>query len=352
MKRFILYLLFLGLVSAITVYLLNDFGGGIEWGKVINFFVANPWGFLGIISLLLSWIADTAITYFLVQKLTNTPFSFKKSFIMSIIGIFFNKLSPASTGGSVFQISYLKRNGVNFGSSVSITELRYIIKQSAMVITAAAGFVFSLPIVERDRLALILSVLGFGISIFGISILIVMNMNSSVRNSLLKITKWAINLLRFNRKLKLKIPDLNQKAEKEFQNYVQNIGIISKNWKILIIVFAFALLSAIGHLFLAFAAIQSFGIFENIPKGILDVISLQAVATMVIFFSPAPGSAGSAEGGFFLFFSTLVPDKFLGTVTLEWRILSYFIPLLLSGMIFLFLSVKSTIKRNYVRQVK
>lgn len=344
MKRIIIYLLSLGIVSAITVYFLSDFGGGIEWGKVINFFLINPWGLFGVISLLLSWLTDTAITYFLIRKLTNTPFSFKKSFIMSIIGIFFNKLSPASTGGSVFQISYLKKNGINFGSSVSITELRYIIKQSAMVVMAAAGFVLALPVVERNQLTLVLSIIGFGISIGGISMLVMMNANQRIRNYLLKTIKWMISLLRFNKKLKLKIPELNQKAEAEFQNYVSNIKIISKNWRILILVFAFALLSAIGHLFLAFAAIQSFGIFENIPKGILDVISLQAVATMIIFFSPTPGSAGLAEGGFFLFFSTIVPSKFLGTVTLEWRILSYFIPLLLSSIIFLLLSLKHMVK--------
>ncbi len=335
LKRIVIYLLFLGIVSAITLYFLSNFSGGIEWGKVINFFLANPWGFLGIASLLFSWLTDTLITYILVRKLILVPFSFTKSFNLSIIGIFFNKLSPASTGGSVFQIAYLRRNGINFGSSISITELRYVIKQSAMVVAAALGFLMALPIVERNEITLTLSLIGFGLSISAIAILILINVSSKIRTSLLSLTKWAIGLLRFSKRLSPKIPDLNQKAEKEFKNYVQSIGMISKNWKFIIPVFFLALLSAIGHLFLAFAAVQSFGLFENIPKGILDVLSLQAIATTIIFFSPTPGSAGLAEGGFYLFFSTIVPPKFLATVTLEWRILSYFIPLALSGIIFL-----------------
>lgn len=335
LKRIFIYLLFLGIVSTITFYFLSNFSGGIEWGKVVNFFLVNPWGLLGIVSLLFSWLTDTLITYILVRKLILVPFSFMKSFNMSIIGIFFNKLSPASTGGSVFQIAYLKRNGVNFGSSISITELRYIIKQGAMVVAAAIGFVMALPIIQRDEITFTLALVGFGLSIGGITILILINVSSKVRTSLLGLTKWAINLLRFSKRLSPKIPDLNQKAEKEFKNYVQSMGMISKNWKFIIPVFFLALLSALGHLFLAFAAVQSFGIFENIPKGILDVISLQAVATTIIFLSPTPGSAGIAEGGFYLFFSTIIPPKFLATVTLEWRILSYFVPFALSGLIFL-----------------
>jgi len=335
LKRIVLYLLLLGIVSAVTFYFLSNFSGGIEWGKVITFFLANPWGFLGILSLLLSWITDTFITYILIRKIIHVPFSFLKSFNMSIIGIFFNKLSPASTGGSVFQIAYLKRNGINFGSSVSITELRYIIKQSAMVVAAAMGFLIALQVVERNEITFVLSFLGFGLSIGGILILILINVSSKVRTSLLAITKWAIGLLKFSKKLSPKIPDLRQKAEEEFKNYVQSMKMISTNWKFIIPVFFLALLSAWGHLFLAFAAVQSFGIFENIPKGMLEVISLQAIATTIIFFSPTPGSSGLAEGGFYLFFSTIVPPKFLATVTLEWRILSYFVPLILSGIIFL-----------------
>ncbi len=344
MKRIIIYLLFLGIVSVITFYFLSNFSGGIEWGKIVNFFLVNPWGLLGISSLLFSWITDTLITYILIRKIILVPFSFLKSFNMSIIGIFFNKLSPASTGGSVFQIAYLKRNGINFGSSVSITELRYIIKQSAMVFVAAMGFLIVLPIVERNEITFFLSLLGFSLSVGVIVLFFLINVSAKIRASLLAVTKWAIGLLRFSKKLSPKIPDLNQKAEKEFKNYIQSMGMIVQNWKYIIPVFLLAMLSALSHLFLAFAAVQSFEIFENIPKGILDVVSLQAIATTIIFFSPTPGSAGLAEGGFYLFFSTIIPPKFLATVTLEWRILNYFIPLALSGVIFLIISFSRMVK--------
>jgi uncharacterized protein (TIRG00374 family) len=333
-KRIIIYLVFLGIVSILTLYFLNNFGNTIEWGKIIGFFLANFWGLYGVISLLISWLADAMITYILMNKLDNKPFTFSKSFNMSIIGTFFNKLSPASTGGGIFQIAYLKRNGVNFGNSFSVVELRFIIKQSAMVLMAIVGFMTALTIMKRDQLTLFLTLIGFVLSVSGILILILINVSPAIRNYLLRITKWAINLLRFSKKFKSKIPEFNKKAEKEFDNYVQSTKIISQNWPVMIFAFLFAIISALAHLFLAFAAIQSFGIFENVPKGFLDVIAVQAIATMIIYFSPTPGSAGIAEGGFYLFFSTLVPLKFLSTVTLEWRILSYFVPLILSGLIF------------------
>ncbi len=344
MKRIIIYTIFLGVISAITLYFLSTFSGGIEWSKVLNFFFANAWGIIGIVSLMLSWFMDTLITY-IILKATNVKFSFLKSFNMSVIGIFFNKLSPASTGGSVFQIAYLKNNGLNLGTSISVTELRYVIKQSAMVFLATFGFIDAIPIISRNEFVFILSLIGFTISIGGILILVIANISARSRNYMIKIVKWFINLLRFSKRLSSKIPDLNSKVEIEFHNYTESLKLISKKWKIVMVIFIFALISAIAHLFLAFAAVQSFGIFENIPKGIIDVLSLQAIATMVIFFSPTPGSSGLAESGFFLFFSTLIPPKFLGTVTLEWRILSYFIPLVISGMIFLFISLSRMVRK-------
>ncbi|MGC8611000.1 MAG: lysylphosphatidylglycerol synthase transmembrane domain-containing protein [Athalassotoga sp.] len=345
MKRILIYILFLSVVSAITLYFLSTFSGGIEWAKVFNFFFVNVWGWIGIASLMISWLMDTLITYIMILKITNVKFSFLKSFNMSVIGIFFNKLSPASTGGSVFQIAYLRNNGLNLGTSISVTELRYIIKQSAMVFLAAFGFIDAIPIISRNEIVFILSLTGFVISVGGILILVLANMNAKSRNYMIKTVKWFINLLRFSKRLSPKIPDLNLKVEMEFRNYTESLRLISKNWKVVTVIFILALISAIAHLFLAFAAVQSFGIFENIPRGIVDVLSLQAIATMVIFFSPTPGSSGLAESGFFLFFSTLIPPKFLGTVTLEWRILSYFLPLLISGIIFLFISLSRMVKR-------
>ncbi|MGC9211855.1 MAG: lysylphosphatidylglycerol synthase transmembrane domain-containing protein [Athalassotoga sp.] len=345
MKRILIYILFLSVVSAITLYFLSTFSGGIEWAKVFNFFFVNVWGWIGIASLMISWLMDTLITYIMILKITNVKFSFLKSFNMSVIGIFFNKLSPASTGGSVFQIAYLRNNGLNLGTSISVTELRYIIKQSAMVFLAAFGFIDAIPIISRNEIVFILSLTGFVISVGGILILVLANMSAKSRNYMIKTIKWFINLLRFSKRLSPKIPDLNLKVEMEFRNYTESLRLISKNWKVVTVIFILALISAIAHLFLAFAAVQSFGIFENIPRGIVDVLSLQAIATMVIFFSPTPGSSGLAESGFFLFFSTLIPPKFLGTVTLEWRILSYFLPLLISGIIFLFISLSRMVKR-------
>ncbi|BBJ28073.1 lysylphosphatidylglycerol synthase transmembrane domain-containing protein [Athalassotoga saccharophila] len=346
MKRIIIYIIFLGVVSSVTLYFLSTFSGGIEWSKVLNFFFGNAWGSIGILSLMISWLMDTLITYLMILKITNVKFSLLKSFNMSVIGIFFNKLSPASTGGSVFQIAYLKNNGINLGTSISVTELRYVVKQSAMVFLAAFGFIDAIPIISRNEVVFILSLIGFLISVGGILILVLANISVKSRNYMIKIVKWFINLLRFSKRLSPKIPDLNSKVEKEFQNYTESLRLISRNWKLVIAVFFLALVSALAHLFLAFAAVQSFGIFENIPKGMIDVLSLQAIATMVIFFSPTPGSSGIAESGFFLFFSTLIPSKFLGTVTLEWRILSYFVPLTISGIIFLSISLSRMVKKR------
>lgn len=317
-------------VSVLTVYLLNSFGGGIKWWKAIDFFFENWWGILGFLFLVISWLADAMIIRLLVGGISGSPFPFFRAFKTSMIGSFFNKISPSSSGGEVMQILYLDRSGFSPGVSTSVMVMRFIIKQSAMVAIGTFGIFRIFRIVSDNTPILALSVLGMAISVFAILFFIFFNSNEKTHRWVSGAVRRIAGIFKFSKRLEPKIDVFLDRMDSEFEAYLRGVKALLKKPGLFFWLFAFAFVSATAYLLLVYAVLASIRVMSGGFGDLLDVVSLQALATMIVFFSPTPGSSGVAEGGFYLFFSTVVPGRFLGTVTFEWRLLSYFIPLLVS----------------------
>ncbi len=317
-------------VSILTVYLLNSFGGGIKWWKAFDFFFENWWGIFGFFSLVVSWCADAMIIYLLVRRMSKSPFPFSKAFKTSMIGSFFNKISPSSSGGEVMQVLYLGRTGFSPGISSSVMVMRFIIKQSVLVAIGGFGIFKVFHIISGKPAVLALSILGMAISVFAILFFMLFNSNEKTHRWVSKLIGRLANLFKFSKRLEPKIDGFIDKIDSEFDAYSRGVRELSKKPGLFVWLFAFAAISALAYLFLVYTVLASLGLTSGGLGSLLDALSIQALATMIVFFSPTPGSSGVAEGGFYLFFSMVVPGRFLGTVTFEWRLLSYFIPLLFS----------------------
>ena len=50
---------------------------------------------------------------------------------------------------------------------------------------------------------------------------------------------------------------------------------------------------------------------------------------MLLYFTPTPGGAGVAEGGFVMLFSESVPSGTVGIIAVCWRLVAEYIPFLI-----------------------
>ncbi len=340
-----MYIVSVVIVSAITIYLLNSFGGGIDWQKIYQFFFHECWGTIGLLSLLGSWAADAGVIYFLTKKGSKEHFSFFKSFKTTIIGAFFGMITPSYSGGQPMQLVYMGKSGISVGVSTSVMVLRFIVKQSALEVMAIIGLPIALHLMHKVPAVVSLAFIGFGISTAMIVFLITLSLSKRVYNKIFALFKWVVSLFRFSKKLRPKIDTLLEKVDNEIVQYAQSAKILSKDPVLLLSTFSLGLLSNFLDFVTVYSAIVSLGVLKNTLSSLLDVISVQSLATMIIYFSPTPGASGVAEGGFYLFFSPIVPRQYLGTVTLEWRTLTYFIPLAI-GFIVVFFESLNHMKGN------
>jgi len=346
LKKFGIYLILIAIVSAVAIYLLNSFGGGIDWKETFNFFTHDWWGVIGLISLLVSWLADSSVIYLLVNKGSDKHFSFFKSFKTSIIGAFFGMLTPSYSGGQPMQLVYMSRHGISLGVSTSVMVFRFVVEQGALETIAIFGLLRAMRLMTRVPAAASLAFLGFALSTGMIFFLITLSLSKRVYDKIFGIFKWFIALFKFSKKLRPKVEMLLDRVDTEIGKYAQSTKILSKDPLLLILTFFLGVLSNLANFFLVYVAVAATGLFQNTLKTLLNVISVQSLATMIIYFSPTPGSSGVAEGGFYLFFSSMVPREYLGTVTFEWRILSYFIPLLIGFILVTSISFHGVKLRN------
>ncbi len=346
MKKFIVSLGLIVIVSATTIYLLNSFGGGINWKNIFDFFFHKWWGLIGLISLLISWTADASVIYLLTRKGSKEHFGFVRSLKTSIIGAFFGMITPSYSGGQPMQLVYMGKSGLSLGVSTSVMVLRFVVEQSALEVIAFMGVVRAVRLMRGIPAIISLAMVGFTISTAMIAFLVVFTLSQKVYNKIFGIFKWFVALFKFSKKLRPKINSFLDKIDSEVEMYAESAKSLNKDPILLISTFLLGVLSNVASFFTVYSAIISTGALKNSFSSLLDIISVQSLATMIIYFSPTPGASGVAEGGFYLFFSPIVPREYLGTVTLEWRMLTYFIPLLIGFLLVIWESFKGISLKN------
>ncbi len=350
MKKFIIYGLVIGLVLAITIYLLNSFGGGINLKLIDHFFLRSWWGVFGVILLLVSWITDAINTYILV-RLSKSKITIFQSLKATIIANFFGMITPSSVGGQPMQIVYMNKLGVSPGISTSIIVFKFIAWQGAIEVIAIFGLGRAIALLGSVPSAISLAIIGFLISTVTIVLMMLFNFNKSVYNLFFGVVRKVISIFTFSKKLRPKVEKLLERFDSEIAKYATSAKTFSHKPHILILVFLLSIISSGAGLMLVFPIISSLNLLGSDLQSALDVFAIQALATLIIYYSPTPGATGTAEGEFYLFYSALIPSKYVATITIEWSILRYFIPLLIGFIVVLIESLRGMKLTNQEKDV-
>lgn len=339
MKKIVIYAILLCIISLVAIYFLSFQTGGIKWSYILNFLIKNWWGSVGIVSLVTSWFADSGIVYLLARSSSSRSLSFWSSFKASMIGKFFSMITPSYTGGQPAQIMYMKRHGMTIGASTSIVVLKYIIEQTSIVVLAVLGIERSFGLLGKVAFAIPLGMLGFVLSSGGVAFFLLFTINQKIRTKIFSIAKWIVSLLEFKKELVPKMEKVIERMDLGLKDYMDSFKLFVVDLKLMGLVFGLGFISILAKIFIAYTVISPVMNYQGNVSDFLNVVAIQSLAMMVIFLVPTPGASGAAEGGFYLFFSSIVPSVHLATVTIEWRILSYFFPLFFSLIIVILESI-------------
>lgn len=329
MKNFKKNSLILLIVTAVVLYfvLKDDFPNIIESLKNANVFYlicALICFFLG--------IAFQARAYQEIIEEYNHKYTFFKSYRMLLITKFFNGITPFSSGGQPMQIYMLKKEGLRLTKATNIIVQNFIIYQAALVLLGIIAVTinhFSRIFTEVTLLKQLV-MLGFTINTLVMLGLIFISFSNKFNHFILR---KIIGLLAKIHIVKDKDKTL-EKWDEKVDDFYEGTEYLKKNPMLCLRTFIYNLI------YLTLVYLMPYFVILALNNGNLSgvtpikCICSSAYVLIMGSFVPIPGASGGIEYGYFKFFGNFIVGTLLKTSLLIWRTISYYIPMIIGGILF------------------
>lgn len=279
-----------------------------------------------VVVVVISWLIEAWILY----DISGGDLSVKRSITIVVAGLFFNAITPFSSGGQPAQLYMMHQDKISYGKGSSILARKFIIFQTILVLYGLMVVVFYAPFFfgEIPRFAY-MSIVGFSVNIIVIVGLYLISFRYKttrklLMNFVLRVRKWTKNK-------RIRAMGANfMGGVREFHDQMK-LSTTSTKW-VRLGILTFLQLS----LFFLVPVIISLGLGLTQIQ-FLKMISASAFVAMATAFIPLPGAAFGAEGGFYVFFNLFYPSNLILTALILWRLLTFYFPMV-AGMVVVMLA--------------
>lgn len=324
MKKILNYIILLVLIG-LTLWLIvgnNDIADLPELISNTNL------GFLALafLCMVIFWFCESYILYSM-KKTLHIEDSYKSSFKLCMIGQYYSAITPFSSGGQPAQVYSLVNEGVPLGVATSIFINKFLIYQ--VVITSYSVFMLILRfnfLHDKLELALPFVIVGFTLNIFVLIAIFGFFLNEKL------IQKFLRQILKVGNKMRL-VKDIKKsedKLSKSLSDYKISIKEMKSNKIVTIKLVVVSIIQLTFNLGITYFVYLAVGL-RNV--NFLDVLALQSLHYMAVSFMPTPGTAGAAEGGFYMLFSAIFPKRILSYGLLLWRFIDYYLRMIITGFV-------------------
>ncbi len=322
-------LIFLILISLIVIYIVfsYDFERTIEVLKTSKLIYI----ILGALVILIGDLLKGRSIYLLVSEYSS-KYKFKDAFRLTLQTNFFNGITPFSLGGQPFQLYLLKkRNNIDYATGSNILFKDFYCYQIGFVFISIVFFIFNLIFkffvadAFMGKLILVGFIINFVIALF----LIYLPYTKGNYNGVLLFSINVLSRLRLIKE-KQKVLDNMNEGIKKFKSQIDevksNIGLVLKCSLLNI-------LKTCGMGVVAYLSFKSIDVNISIYMSVILVLFVYNMSSFV----PVPGASGGVEYGFIsVFTSFLLGDVgiLVSVAMIIWRFLTYYMPLIVGGVLF------------------
>jgi uncharacterized protein (TIRG00374 family) len=265
--------------------------------------------------------------------------TFKNSIRVSMIGQLFNNITPFASGGQPMQAYELTKTGKRVSDSLSAMAIKFIITQTALVITTLIVVTFEFGFFKSLMQDYIwIAIVGFAVNIVAIILVILAGINKRF------ITIFTNPIIKFLGKIHiLKHPDKTiEKLDKSIDNFGKQFKFMKSEKKMVMQMFITAVIQSLAYYSITYMVYRAFG---NSGITFWQIIPTQAFLLLIMTFIPTPGSGLGAEGGFYLLFNSIFKEGTINMSILFWRMYTFYLPILV-GLLFLIPLKNKRIKEN------
>lgn len=320
-----IYLLICGIAFIVMIIVLMSEGPE----NIINALgKLNPLFLMAAVMCMVVYWFGEAISVHLAAKSLDPKVTFRTSLLVTMIGQYFNCITPFASGGQPMQAyTYIKR-GMKLGSAMTALLSRFIVYQFTLTLYSVVFLVFKLPMFTEGELKPLtfLVPIGFAINTFVIVLLFMLAFFKAAT------TKLAHGVVRLLGKLHI-IKDTEDKIayiDKELATYYENFLFIKSQPVMILKMFLATAVQLFVYFSITYVIYLGFGMTET---DFFTIIACQAFVLMVSSFMPLPGAMGAAEGSYAAFFKGFFGEYYTGVSTFIWRFLTFYLPILVGIII-------------------
>jgi uncharacterized protein (TIRG00374 family) len=264
-----------------------------------------------------------ALAYFVLIKECGYGNRLGLSIRVAILGKYYDNITPWNTGGQPFQMAYMVRANIDTPTACSLPIVKYAIRIFFVDFVLLMLMIF----VRTDVSALVIVFACVGVFVnTGLPLLLIL----FSRNVpfLLGVTKKLVGFLH---KIKL-VKNYDKavaKAQDTVDSFLAAFKYLGKHKKLILIIGILSVIDCVSVGLLPYFVIRSLG-------GDVDFFKTLAQTFLVTLASgvmPTPGASGASEGTFYSVFSQSVPEGYLFWAVLLWRMLIFYLPLVLGVVV-------------------
>lgn len=276
------------------------------------------------------------LLYFLLQglytkiilKVLNKKITLKKGMFYSMIEFYFSGITPSATGGQPVEIYYMTKDRIAIRKSYITLLLNTIYFKLVLIILGIIAVIFKPEyILNYSAIYTLLFILGF---IIDIVMIIICYMLIFKQKYIKRIIKWIKNLGNKIKLLKPKTDKIN--INKILNNYKEEIICIKNNKAPILISFLLTFIQRLLLFSIAYIVYKSLGFSKY---GYFDLLIIQISVQIAIEAVPLPGGTGPSEKMLQTIFITIFGLSFADIGMLLTRTFSFYLPLVLSGLVIL-----------------
>lgn len=267
---------------------------------------------------LLSWVSDSLILKSLVSTAYDGHYSYLHAFQVTMVGQYFNSVSPFAVAGQPMQLVALIRQGVTSGIALSALVRKFLVYQTAITLYSLFVIVIKYSFF-RDKIQgfMALAVIGFICQAAVVVLLLLFTRSPKFTTKLIRGVVLVLTKLHIVKKPK----ELSEKVENQLKFYIENNKVMLGNRLLRVRIYGYTTVQLTALFMVPFFIYKA---FHNPGAPIIDMVAAQCFVTMISSYTPLPGAAGAAEGSFLVIFQIFFQQKIIRQAMLLWRLITYY----------------------------
>ena len=269
-------------------------------------------------SVVLNWLMDGMVIKTLVSHACDGEYGFRSALRVTMVGQYFNSVTPYAIGGQPMQFLALLRQGISSGVAISTLVRKFLVFQ-----TSITGYSLFVILVRyqffRSKIQgfMALAFIGFLYQAASVIVLVLFSYSPAFTTRLIHGAIWLLTKLRLVKKPE----ETGEKVKGQLEFYLQNNVALRGNRGLGMRIYGLTLVQLTALFIVPFFIYKA---FHNPGTPVFDMIAAQSFVTMISGYTPLPGAAGAAEGSFLVIFQIFFAPEVIRQAMLLWRLLAYY----------------------------